>query len=283
MNELLPLMFGLGAALCWGLYDYLSAKLAKKIGYQRAFFENAFSVTIIVAIVLTLANSFNFPSTQDAWAVGAVIGVLSFVGSLLLYKSFEIGKVSINSPIGGLYIVIAVLVVAVITKSTMPAVKIALGTLAVLFSALAGFHTFNLKQYKLEKGVLLALIATILFTATSTLPAVVKNQFNELTFAWLVMAITAISLTAINWKNAVHWAKNISLAGTFVGLLYFAGWVFYFFGINTVNSTIAVAITGLFPAVPVLLATTRGEEKLKTHQKISLAAMLILLAAFLLY
>ncbi|MDP3741920.1 MAG: EamA family transporter [Candidatus Micrarchaeota archaeon] len=283
MIELFPLLFGLGTAISWALYDYLSSKLAKRIGYQRAFFENNISAAAILFIPFLLAGQFVLPTSQNSLAVLLGVSILSVIGSTLLYKSFQLGKVSINSPIGSLYSVVAVLIVAIITKSTMPLFKIALAMAALLFASVSAFQTFNFKEYKLEKGVALALLAAVAFTATSTLPALVKSEFNEFTYAFSLTAIGAVLLGAMNKEKLIKWIKAISMEGCIIGLLYSIGWILYLAGINSANSTFAVALSGLFPAIVVLITAARKEEPLATHQKLGLAAMIVTLAAFLLY
>ncbi|MFH0714037.1 MAG: EamA family transporter [Candidatus Micrarchaeota archaeon] len=283
MIEINAVAFGLGAAISWGLYDYLSAKLAKRVGYNRAYFETSVSPAIIALLLLFATSQILIPTKIDTLAIVAIVGIVSFIGSLLVYKSFAIGKVSINSPISSLYLVVSIIAVALITQSTMSLAKLALGTITVLFSVFAAFHSLNLKEYKLEKGVLFAALAALCFTLTGTLPAVVKNEVHALTFALIIILITAICITALNWKNALKWIKSISKIGAFTGLLYLAGWIFYFYGINTADSVVTVAITGLFPTVPVILSALKREEQLQQHQKIALAAMFVFLVAFLLY
>ncbi len=281
MFETYPLLFGLLAALSWGLYDYWSAKLAKKIGYQRAYFENSFSAAAILLIILLAGNQIVLP-TGNSLAIVLFLSIVSFLGSLLVYKSFSIGKVSINSPISTLYMIVAIIGVAIITRSTMPLVKLGLAVATVLSSVLVAFHTLNLKEYKIEKGVIYSALAALCFTFTGTLPAVIKNQVHEPTFALIIIAVTAICVSIMNWKQIAKWSKHMSLIGVVVGLLYLLGWLFYFYGVNSANSVLAVAITGLFPVVPVILSAIRREEILQQHQKLALAAMFISLTAFLL-
>ena len=135
----------------------------------------------------------------------------------------------------------------------------------------------------MERGVKFAVLAALIFTMSATLPVLARSQFNEFTFAFLVVAVAALGTGAMNVKKVLGWVKTVSPAGVGIGLLYIAGWIFYFYGINSADAVQAVALTALFPAIPIVAATLRGEEQLQRRQKVALAAMLLTALAFLLY
>jgi uncharacterized membrane protein len=101
-------LYGLAAALCWGLGDFLITILTRRIGTPRAIFA-----TQILSLATWLILLFLMPSSPDSginvWALAIIAGVCHVTALLLTYRAFEIGTLALVSPIiSGFAVVTAV-------------------------------------------------------------------------------------------------------------------------------------------------------------------------------
>ncbi len=92
---------GLGAALCFGVGDFLAQRLTHRHGWMPAMF--AVQVASVVAlVVLGLVDAGKLATATPAQLGGvAVVGVINTLGMIGLYRAFEVGKLALVSPIAG--------------------------------------------------------------------------------------------------------------------------------------------------------------------------------------
>ncbi|MBI6631008.1 DMT family transporter [Pontibaca salina] len=104
---MISLIFGLIAALCWGIHDICVRYVSQQVG---AF--PALATILIVAALLTTPFAILFGDWRamdlSAIALAAASGAVFTVAYLGLYKAFEIGPVRLVAPILGAYPVLSV-------------------------------------------------------------------------------------------------------------------------------------------------------------------------------
>src|SRR5262245_59558694 len=106
------ILFGLVAAFGWGTGDFIAGRVSRLIGViQTMFYIQMCGLISIGALLLLLPGA---PAPQaGAWALAALIALGNFAGTLLLYRAFTIGKLSIVGPIAsGFAVVTALLALA---------------------------------------------------------------------------------------------------------------------------------------------------------------------------
>jgi len=106
------ILLGLLTALSWGSSDFLARFAIHRIGTLRTMLYMQCTGFVLLTIFLPwfggwghLADS----SGWQPWAWGALAGALNFVATLTLYRSFEIGKLTVVAPISASYPVLTVL------------------------------------------------------------------------------------------------------------------------------------------------------------------------------
>ncbi len=107
------MIFGLIAALCFGLSDFIVTQATRKLQTLPALLGIQFIASLLLGGYILIQST----STPDAlplvWMSMIGISVVNFVGTLLLYRAFEKGTLSIVSPIGsGFAVVTAMLAFA---------------------------------------------------------------------------------------------------------------------------------------------------------------------------
>ena len=99
------LFFGLLAAICFGLADFVVTQATRRVGVLQALFAIQLFGVLIVGGVLALAGQ-SPPRSLTAWVFIVGISVVNFVGTLLLYRAFAIGTLSLVSPIASGFAVV---------------------------------------------------------------------------------------------------------------------------------------------------------------------------------
>src|SRR3974377_2035813 len=99
------ILFGLATALCWGSADFCARFATRSIGTFRTMLYMQLTGFLLLTGAMRwlrwghLADD----SGPRAWAWGIGAGLLNTLGTLALYRSFEIGKMSIVAPISAGY------------------------------------------------------------------------------------------------------------------------------------------------------------------------------------
>ncbi|HVI01431.1 MAG TPA: DMT family transporter [Enhygromyxa sp.] len=91
---------GLGAALCFGVGDYLAQRLTHRHGAMSAMF--AVQVASLLVLATIGAAWYGAPRAAPEQVAAVIgIGLVNTLGMVGLYRAFETGKLSLVSPIAG--------------------------------------------------------------------------------------------------------------------------------------------------------------------------------------
>lgn len=135
-------LLGLSAALGWGVADYMARFATRRVGAFRAlmFMQLVGVLALTVCIAATGHWTKFFPAFRwSLWAWIVLTGVLSVLGALALYRSFEIGVLALVSPIAASYPALTV-VLSIITGERLTrahAGGVVIVILGVILAALA--------------------------------------------------------------------------------------------------------------------------------------------------
>ena len=106
------ILLGLLTALSWGSADFLARFATRKIGTFRTMLYMQLTGFLLLTAVLHWLGGWGHLADGSGWrpwAWGILVGVLNTFGTLALYRSFEIGKMSIVAPISASYPVLTML------------------------------------------------------------------------------------------------------------------------------------------------------------------------------
>lgn len=101
------LIFGLVAALCWGLHDICVRYVSQRGGILPALTSVLIIGTLILVPPAVVIGGWDM-MTLRATALAAAAGVAFFLAYIGLYHAFEIGPVRLAAPIIGAYPVLSV-------------------------------------------------------------------------------------------------------------------------------------------------------------------------------
>ncbi len=123
------ILFGLTAAICWGVADFAVTRVARELGVAQAFFYVQIIGMGLIALLL-LANPAIPAPTAGIWVLVVGIGLFNLVGTLLLYRSFAIGTLALVSPIASAFAVVSALLA--LLAGERPALLALLGALVLV-------------------------------------------------------------------------------------------------------------------------------------------------------
>jgi drug/metabolite transporter (DMT)-like permease len=271
--------FGLLAAIGWGTGDFLAKLSSDRIGYLRT----ALYMQLISAVFLI---PFSVPDIPRLWqypqaTAGAVaLGIISLIGLLALYKGFQIGKLSIVSPIVSGYpaftSLFAVLLLAE-TLSTGRMLGIGVTISGILLISFKSQTTAQPSKPAPASGILYAFGAFVLFgllyLAMKLVVVILGIWLPILILRWVSAGILGISLLASGRDFSIPGSKPFLVVG-FVAVLDTLGNIAFNLGVISGSVAIVATLSGLFSAVTVGLAWLYLRDRFSKYQILGILAIL---------
>jgi len=104
----MSLIFGLSAALAWGLAEFMTRHATRKLGWVRALIGVQLCGLFCVGALLLWQRALPAASSQ-IWLIMMGLALCNAIANLLIYRAFEIGNLSIVSPLAAGYAVVTAL------------------------------------------------------------------------------------------------------------------------------------------------------------------------------
>jgi drug/metabolite transporter (DMT)-like permease len=200
MTPTTGLLFGLGAALAWGLTDISATVVSRRVGTLLT--AAAMQVTAVVLIGgLFLLSGQSLPSDPIDFAQVVAVGALSAAGYLATYQAFRLGPISVVSPVMSAYGGLTVILAVIILGETLTAVQALGAVVATLGVVLAGvvLDRDPRRTRLVSPGVVFALIAMLLWAwftillagpirAAGWLPVIALSRTATAIVLWIVVA-----------------------------------------------------------------------------------------------
>jgi len=123
------IVFGLTAAICWGVADFVVTQIARELGVAQSFFYVQVIGMGLIGLLLLASPILPAPSA-GMWMLVVGIGLFNLAGTLLLYRSFAIGTLALVSPIASAFAVISALLA--LLAGERPALLALLGALVLV-------------------------------------------------------------------------------------------------------------------------------------------------------
>ncbi len=274
MNNLLTIVFGLAASLCWGSGDF-SGGLASRRGNASSVVTVAYAVGFVLLVALALLWREPLPSlTNIMW--GALAGLLGAIGLIAFYSALSIGRMGIVAPTS------AVLTASLpVLFSMLTAGLPSLFQVAGFILALAAIVLISRPERAKGRpvGIGLALIAGCGFGCFFIIISRVSigSTFWPLAVARLVSVLFLLLLMLIRQQQSQQAAPKLTLTLLIVlaGVLDALGNAFFVFAAHAGRLDVAAVLSSLYPAATVLLAALLLHERVTRIQAIGIALALI--------
>ncbi len=282
----MTIILGLAAAIFWGSADFLARYSTRIIGTYRTLFFMQFFGLIGLSMYLALAGDFGRLAQEvywQAWAWALLAALLNVVSSLALYRAFEVGILTIVSPIAASSAALSV-VFALMSGETISMLH-GIGIIAALFGVALAATAFSSTRKAsdakmievapprkgiLPRGVAWALAASLGYGIIFWILGFrVTPVLGGIAPVWLIrlMTLSTLALFAVPLKQNIRVPRGSVwwfIAGA--GILDTAAYVSFTIGLTGGQVAIIGVIASLFSAVTVLLAWIFIREKLQWSQ-----------------
>lgn len=283
-------LLGLSAALGWGVADYMARFATRRVGAFRAlmFMQLVGFLVLTVCIAATGHWTTFFPAFRwSIWAWIVLTGVLSVLGALALYRSFEVGVLALVSPIAASYpaltVVLSILTGERLTRAHAAGVVIAI--CGVILAALAlpsppaasnstagttdAIAASNHRRHML-RGVPWALAAALAFGVNYWILGFrVMPVFGGLASVWVIRLVSFLVLALL--ARPLGQSVQLPRGSTawlifFIGLTDTAGFIANNLAFKQEEIAVATVLASLYGVVTLFFAAVFLHERLGRRQ-----------------
>lgn len=274
-------LFGVAAAVCWGLGDYFITLLTRRVGTAAALLSvQVLSLAAWLAVLAAAPVSLG--GTPGLWWLLAATAVCHVLGLAFVYRAFEVGTLSIVSPLSaGFAVVTAILALG--AGERPPAIALIGACLLVggVFLATRSPSTPDAPRPTLA-GVPEALLSALAFGTMFWL--FYFHVQPKLGYAWPLVFLKTVAagstlLVFLRRRRPIAAPKRPTLGRFAILAVAAAGadtlaWLAYIGGSTAAYATVVTALASLFSVVTVLLAWVFLRERLAKHQWAGVAVIL---------
>jgi len=252
---------------------------AEKIGALRTslFLQYIGGLFLFLITVQDISRLWQFP-TATYFTLG--LGAINAVASYSLFKGFEVGQLSIISPIASSYPALSTALAVFLLNERVSSTRF-IAILAILIGIV--LISIERKREKFDKRRLATGVgyAMIVFFALGFMFFALKLIVVDLG-AFLpvllvrVMSASVLTVVLLNFRGSMRRSWSSYLPIVFViGIVDTLGNITYNLGILGGTVSVVATISGLFSAVTVILAFAVLKERLAVHQVLGLLTILI--------
>ncbi len=285
------IVFGILAAVLWGSGDLLITHVTRHFGTDRAMVAIQ-SLSLASWAALLLFSPHSPGVAASIWLVAVGAGIFHVLGLRLTYRAFEIGTLSLVSPIAsGFAIVTGILALA--TGSEKPPILTISGAVLLVAGIVMATYTPSGQRRPSLAGVPEAIGSSLAFGAMFWMMDVFVTP--SLGFVWPLVLLktmaTGSSLLSLMANRGAVAEKVIGAAGIvqpqavrprIVGLFVLGAaatdtlaWLAWMAGARTEYATVVTALASLFSVVTILLAWAFLHDRLTKSQWQGVAVILI--------
>lgn len=289
----LGLLTGLGAAVCWGTLDIISALTSRRIGSLLATTGMQVAGAVLVWAVAVATGT---PLPTDPFVlVGATLVGLAGAGAYLAYfTGLRIGPIAVISGMvaayGGLTVVLAV-VLRGETLTLLQAAGAATATLGVVLTGIAFEGGLRNSRFA-SPGVAFAVVALVLFATMGIGTDIVidrapwfqvllvsRSAIALVSVVVLVVAMTVFRDMAGPMIEAPHGSGRMDarIVGAILlaGLLDILGLMSFSYGLEVAETWLVGLASSFGPAVTIVVAVAMLGERLRPIQWVGLTGILV--------
>lgn len=279
LNVSAGVLFGLVAAVSWGVSDFFIALFSRRIGWFRTMVGISIAATGAFTLVfLALLPEMEIPLRD--WM--ALIGLSAIVvpNYIAFYRALEFGPIALVSPIVTAYAAVVVLLSVTFLGERLEFDQMIGVALAVAGVVLASADIRQLAPgvRRMGPGVLLAIAALFGFGITIFLAGVFAQRYGWFLPAYLVRVMVSIPLVGVaairrQWPWQGIGAPMIGLLAL-IGILESGGFFAFTRGAELGLISIVAAATTFYPLLPLALGMAFFRERPAPNQYFGIAMVL---------
>jgi len=283
----LDIILGISAAFGWGVADFSARFATRRIGaFRTLLVMQAFGFAALSAFLwLTGGFSRAVPPGWTPWTFAVIAGLLNTVAGLALYRSFEVGLISIAGPVSSSYPALTVLLALASGERihALRAAGLALTFVGMILAAVTFSpdekHAIDPRTHHahahLSKGVSLAICAAtgygfmFWWLGFHVVPSIGSGLS-----VWVIRATTfvVLLLTGMPTGKALPLPRgNVWWLLLVTGLMDTSAFVANNAGLGNGHVAVVSVLASLYGAVTVLLARIFLRERMERTQWLGIA------------
>src|SRR5262249_32119212 len=283
------ILFGLLTAFSWGSSDFLARFATRRTGTLRTtLYMQILGLALLSATLPVLGGWGHLADGSGVrpWAWGLFAGALNTVATLSIYRSFELGKMSVVAPLSASYPAITVLLSLITGErlTTMRAMGIVLILAGAILVAREDASTLDSSTAqsahdaaKEMAGLRWALVASLAMGVMFWLVGVrFVPIIGALPSVWIIRLISAVATLAVILVSRQSAAPPVASARPFVigmAVLDTTAYCFNNRGMQLEQVSIASALASLYGAVTVAYAAVILRERISRLQWFAIGAI----------
>ncbi|HJP82653.1 MAG TPA: DMT family transporter [Fimbriimonadaceae bacterium] len=272
------IVYGLGAALFWGLGDFAITALARIVGTARCLlYIQIFSLASWIALIALFPHK--VAPGLNPWLIAGLAGIFHVAGLATTYRAFEIGTLSFVSPIASSFAIVSTLLFVI--TGDAPAALAMLGILMLVGGIIVVTRSTTSEGPVTLRGVPEAIVSALTFGVMFwILDVYVKQPLGDV--YPLILLKTMATMFAAGYVGRTKYEPSADASiPRLVGIAFLAAildtlaWMSYLFGTNQpLNGAVVVALASLFSVVTVVMAGIFLKEQLNKMQWLGVGIVL---------
>ena len=279
---------GMAAAIGWGAADFLARYSTRRVGTIRSLFYMQFVGLVGLTIYIFLAagpRHILVSASPQAWAWTLFVTLLEIVGALALYRAFEVGILSLVSPIAASFAALTV-VLSLLSGEALSGIRAAGVILSLVGVALASIVQVSAAEPAarqsgrlLPPGVGWALGAAACFGVTFWLLGFqVTPRMGSILPVWIVRLLTPLGLLPL--AASLRQSLSVPTGSVWwllasIGILDTAAFLAATAALHLGHVAIVGVLIALYSAVTVMLAWIFLRERLSRLQWLGIGVILL--------
>jgi uncharacterized membrane protein len=268
-------IFGLGAAVGWGLADFFGAMSGRRIGGVSAVIAGQLLSAAAMTVVLVATGTSLAPLGDNIWLL-VLNGVVSAFAYATHYRALELGPVAVVSPIGAGYAVVGVALAIAILGETPSLVSLIGAAIAVVGVALVSTDLEKLRR-GIEHhvpGLWWSVAAAIGFGVAGFLLGWISQRAGWIPGLWgsrvaQVACYVPLALAFRDQLRQVRFGAGLWIA-LLAGAADLLGVVMYSIGSERGFISIVLAASAVFPLIAVALSIAVFGERIVANQVVGI-------------
>jgi drug/metabolite transporter (DMT)-like permease len=282
------ILLGILTALSWGSSDLLARSAARKIGTLRAMLYMQLAGLLLLSAALHWLGGWSHLVNATGWRPwgwGIVAGVLNMFATLALYRSFEIGKMSVVAPISSSYAALTMMLDAVTGERLTP-VRLA-GLVLILLGVIIVARGQEIPDDanpiepgnpgKKHLGVKWAFVAAfgygLLFWVLGVRAVPLLGSAQTVWVIRLTCVVLSFAVAGTLRRSAALPDKGAKWPILGMGLLDTSAYVLNNYGMRLEQVSVVTVLSSLYGAVTVGLAATILKERISRVQSAGIVAI----------
>jgi uncharacterized membrane protein len=264
-------IFGLTAAIGWGLADFFGAVAGRRIGALGAVTSGQLLSAAAMTVILIVTGTSVAPLEDIVWLV-VLNGAFASFAYATHYKALELGPVAVVSPIGAGYAIVGVALAIVILGERPSALALVGAAIAILGVALVSTDLRKLREGIRHDvpGLWWSVVAAIAFGVAGFTLGWISQRVGWIAGLW-GSRVAQVACYGPLWLAFRSEFRRVRIGpGLWIALLAGAadllGVVAFSAGSERGFVSIVLAASAVFPLIAVILSILVFEERIVANQ-----------------